>query len=295
VLGEKTQFRTALADDLPAVFADVTSIERVVMNLTINGRDAMPGGGCITVGTSTLTLNGEAKMRHPEARTGKFVCLSVTDTGTGMDEATRSRIFEPFFTTKGLNEGTGMGLATVYGIVKQHEGWIEVDTARGKGSTFRVYLPMTTREPEPAALPPSGTASDGGGQTIFVVEDDEAVRSLVVEILRSFNYNIFEAETGDSAIAQWEGLKDKVDLLLTDMVMPGKANGLDVARHCLTSKPELKVIYSSGYSSELFDSGVKLEDGVNYLPKPYLSGKLTSVIRRALDSCDAAPAMAGAS
>ena len=292
VLGEKTQFRTDLAGDLPAVFADVTSIEQVMMNLTINGRDAMPDGGTITIRTSVLTLDADAKARNPDARSGKFVCLSVTDTGTGMDEATRSHIFEPFFTTKGLNEGTGMGLATVYGIVKQHEGWIEVDTAPGKGSTFRAYIPATERRPEPELQPTHESASDGSGHTIFVVEDDAGVRSLVVEILRSYNYNVHEAETGDQAIARWEKLKDEVDLLLTDMVMPGKANGLDVARHCLSAKPGLKVIYSSGYSSELFESDVKIEDCVNYLPKPYLSGKLTTIIRNALDSSPAAPPMA---
>ena len=180
VLGEKTQVQRDLAENLPAVFADVTNVEQVMMNLTINGRDAMPDGGLITIRTATLTLNGDAKARHPEARSGKFVCLSVTDTGTGMDEVTRSRIFEPFFTTKGMNEGTGMGLATVYGIVKQHEGWIEVDTAVGKGTTFRIFLPSTERQPEPEAQPLAEQATDGGGYTILVVEDDEADRKSVV-------------------------------------------------------------------------------------------------------------------
>ena len=284
VLGEKVQFRTDLAENIPAVFADATGVEQVLMNLTINGRDAMREGGLITIRTSALTLNGDAKARHPEVRSGEFVCLSVTDTGTGMDEHTRAKIFEPFFTTKGLNEGTGMGLAIVYGIVKQHEGWIEVDTALGKGTTFRVLFPSTSRKPEHEAAPVAEHVTDGGGYTIFVVEDDEAVRCLVVDILRSFNYTVHEAETGEDAIARWEGLMDEVDLLLTDMVMPGKANGLDVARHCLSAKPGLKVIYTSGYSSELFASGEKLEDGVNYLPKPYLTGKLTAIIRQTLDS-----------
>ena len=287
VLGEKVQFRTDLAENVPAVFADATGVEQVLMNLTINGRDAMPDGGLITIRTSMLTLTGDAKARHPDARSGEFVCLSVTDAGTGMDENTRAKIFEPFFTTKGLNEGTGMGLATVYGIVKQHEGWIEVETVLGKGSTFRVVIPATTKIAEHESAPVSEHVTDGGGFTIFVVEDDEAVRSLVVDILRSFNYTVHEAETGDAAIAKWESLMDDVDLLLTDMVMPGKANGLEVARHCLATKPGLKVIYTSGYSSELFASGEKLEDGVNYLPKPYLTGKLTSIIRKALDSAPA--------
>ncbi len=290
LLGEKVALQTTLADGLRAVFADVTSVEQVVMNLVLNSRDAMPDGGTITITTSHLLLGSEASARHPDARPGEFICLAVADTGTGMDEATRNRIFEPFFTTKGLNKGTGMGLATVYGILKQHEGWVEVDSAPGKGSTFRVYLPSTTRAPDHGEMHQPDAVADDGGHTIMVVEDDEAVRSLVVEVLQSFNYNVIEAETGDAAIERWHGCRDEVDLLLTDMVMPGEANGLDVARHCIASKPNLKVIYTSGYSSELFGSGVHLEDGVNYLPKPYFSGKLTAIIRNALE-----PSAGGAS
>jgi CheY-like chemotaxis protein len=207
-----------------------------------------------------------------------------------MDEGTRSRIFEPFFTTKGLNKGTGMGLATVYGIVRQHDGWIEVETAVGVGSTFSVFLPSTERAVELDTKPAFSASSDGGNHTIFVVEDDAAVRSLVVEILQSFSYNVIEAETGDVAISLWPKIRDNVDLLLTDMVMPGSANGLDVARHCLADKPDLKVIFTSGYSSELFESNVNLQEGVNYLPKPYLSGKLTEIIQQALHGSPAASA-----
>ena len=283
VLGEKVVLQTTLLDGLRAIFADLTSVEQVLMNLTLNGRDAMPDGGTIAIRTSNLTLGSEASERNPDARAGEFIRLSVTDTGTGMDAATRDRIFEPFFTTKATNKGTGMGLATVYGIVKQHEGWVEVDTAPGKGSTFHVYLPSTNRTPEQNPEAHTDSVADGGNHTILVVEDDAAVRALVVEVLQSYNYNVIEAETGDAAIECWPSCMENVDLLLTDMVMPGEANGLDVAQHCMSSKPNLKVIYTSGYSSELFTSGVHLEDGVNYLPKPYFSGKLTTIIRNALD------------
>jgi PAS domain S-box-containing protein len=283
VMGEKTQLRTELAERIPAIFADVTSVEQILMNLTLNGRDAMPDGGTITIRTARISLNGNTPARHIDARSGEFIRLTVTDTGSGMNEEVRTRIFEPFFTTKPPNEGTGMGLATVYGIVKQHDGWIEVDTAVGKGSSFHVFLPSTTRTVELSTGTGFKPVPDDGGHTIFVVEDDAAVRSLVVEVLKSFNYNVIEAETGDAAIAQWPGCKDDVDLLLTDMVMPGEANGLEVARHCLGTKPNLKVIYTSGYSNELFESDVHLQDGVNYLPKPYLSGKLTAIIRNALN------------
>ncbi len=282
LLGEKTKLTTQLPGGLPNVFADTTSIEQVVMNLTLNARDAMPDGGTITLTTTQRTLTAEAAT-HPDAREGDFLCLSITDTGIGMDEITRSRIFEPFFTTKGLNKGTGMGLATVYGIVKQHNGWIELDTAPGKGTTFRVMLPATSEKAEREVHVNFAAVPDEGSHTIFVVEDDASVRSLVVEVLQSYNYHVIEAEHGDAAIALWPSIRARVDLLLTDMVMPGEANGLDVARHCLATKPELKVIYTSGYSSELFGSNVQLQDGVNYLPKPYLSSKLSAIIHAALE------------
>ena len=282
LLGEKTKLTTQLPGGLPNVFADTTSIEQVVMNLTLNARDAMPDGGTITLTTTQRTLTAEAAT-HPDAREGDFLCLSITDTGTGMDEITRSLIFEPFFTTKGLNKGTGMGLATVYGIVKQHNGWIELDTAPGKGTTFRVMLPATSEKAEREVHVNFAAVPDEGSHTIFVVEDDASVRSLVVEVLQSYNYHVIEAEHGDAAIALWPSIRARVDLLLTDMVMPGEANGLDVARHCLATKPELKVIYTSGYSSELFGSNVQLQDGVNYLPKPYLSSKLSAIIHTALE------------
>ncbi len=283
LLGERIELRTTLASGTPAIFADLTSIEQVLMNLTLNSRDAMPDGGVITIGTSRLTLGADAAARNPDARPGDYVCLSVADNGTGMDETTRSHIFEPFFTTKGTNKGTGMGLATVYGIVRQHEGWVEVDTAPAKGCTFHIYIPATTRAPELNEEHHPEAVADDGGHTILVVEDDAAVRSLVVEVLQSYNYNVIEAETGDAAIKRWPACKEEVDLVLTDMVMPGHANGLDVARHCTASKPNLRVIYTSGYSRELFGSDVRLEDGVNYLPKPYFSRKLTEIIRNALE------------
>jgi PAS domain S-box-containing protein len=297
LLGEKTQLHTTLAPGLHHVLADTTSLEQVLMNLTLNARDAMPEGGAITICTEHARLTEACVAGRTEARPGEFIRLSVIDTGTGMDEATRTRIFEPFFTTKGINKGTGMGLATVYGIVKQHDGWVEVNTQMGKGTTFHVYLPMTDRRAEAAAASAVLPSADNGDHTIFVVEDDEAVRTLVVEILESYQYRVISAENGDTAISMWPRVRDEVDLLLTDMVMPGTANGLDVARHCLQSKPALKVIYTSGYSSELFSSNVNLRDGVNYLPKPYLTGKLTAIIRSALEAESggmlAAPVSAG--
>jgi CheY-like chemotaxis protein len=219
---------------------------------------------------------------NPEARAGDFTLLTVTDTGTGMDESTRSRIFEPFFTTKETHKGTGMGLATVYGITKQHEGWIEVATEIGKGSQFRVFFPVTDRLAEPLEPCNHNAVSVGAESTILIVEDDEAVRSLVREVLDHSGYRVLEAEHGDAALEIWKDHSSEIDLLLTDMVMPGSVNGLELSQRLLAEQPDLKVIYTSGYSSELFGSDVRLEDGRNYLPKPYLSAKLTTILHRAL-------------
>ena len=175
-----------------------------------------------------------------------------------------------------------MGLATVYGITKQHDGWIEVATEIGQGSQFRVFFPSSDRAVEPFEvladyLPPAGNES-----TILVVEDDEAVRSLVREVLDHHGYRVLEAEHGEAALAIWKEHRHEIDLLLTDMVMPGSVNGLDLSQRLLAEEPDLKVIYTSGYSAELFGSDVQLEDGRNYLPKPYLSAKLTSILHQAL-------------
>jgi PAS domain S-box-containing protein len=282
LIGEQVELRCELADHLPAVWADQTGLEQVVMNLTLNARDAMPRGGRITIATEPRQITEEDRVDNPEAVPGEYVVLTVSDTGTGMDASTRAHIFEPFFTTKETNKGTGMGLATVYGIVKQHDGWIDVATELGQGSQFRIFIPTTDRAAEPLEHSPHHAPYAGDASTILVVEDDEAVRSLVREVLDHNGYHVLEAEHGEAALEVWEQHSDKIDLLLTDMVMPGSVNGLELSQRLLAQQPDLKVIYTSGYSSELFDSNVQLEDGRNYLPKPYLSAKLTNILRKAL-------------
>jgi CheY-like chemotaxis protein len=295
LIGEQVELRCNLADDLPPVWADQTGLEQVIMNLTLNARDAMPRGGSITITTGTQQIAESDLEQYTEAAPGRYVVLSVTDTGTGMDATTRARIFEPFFTTKETNKGTGMGLATVYGITKQHEGWIDVSTELGKGSQFRVFLPTTDRPAEPPENHAMDAAPTGDASTILVVEDDEAVRSLVREVLDHNGYRVLEAEHGEAALEVWKKHEGEIDLLLTDMVMPGSVNGLELSQRLLAKQPNLKVIYTSGYSSELFGSDVQLEDGRNYLPKPYLSAKLTSILRRALHPEDGAAAGSKAS
>jgi len=283
ILGERVELSCLGTPGLPPIYADQTSIEQVIMNLTLNARDAMPKGGRITIETHAAFLTAPNEETPADARPGAYVCLSVSDNGTGMDEATRARIFEPFFTTKEVSKGTGMGLATVYGIVRQHEGWIDVVTEPGQGSTFRVHLPATEKQAEAETTAAPDLDPSGANQTIFIVEDDNAVRSLVREMLEHYDYRVLEAESGDAALARWPEIRGEVELLLTDMVMPGEHNGLDLSRKLLADKPDLKVIYSSGYSSELFSSDVDLVEGRNYLPKPYLTSKLIAIVREAFE------------
>jgi two-component system cell cycle sensor histidine kinase/response regulator CckA len=274
-----------LLETLPAIFADQTNIEQIIMNLALNARDAMPKGGTITIVTECVDLTEETCGNEPGARPGRFVCLRVSDTGTGMDEATRLRIFEPFFTTKDIDKGTGMGLATVYGVVKQHEGWIEVDSAPGKGATFRVILPVTDKiaESKTPIIPTPIESAGPKKRTLLVVEDDSAVRSVVEVILSSVGYRVIEAANAAQALELWKRFRDEIDLILTDMVMPGSANGLELAALLRAERPDLKVIFTSGYSSDLFTSELTLQEGVNYLPKPYLSSKLIAILRQAFE------------
>ena len=282
VLGEKVQLECRCGEGLPLIFADQTGIEQIVMNLALNARDAMPKGGVIVLFTEMIEITARRRKLPPEARRGRYAVLGVEDTGIGMDEATRSRIFEPFFTTKDVNKGTGMGLATVYGIARQHDGWIEVQTVPGAGTTFRVHLPATEKllEPELPRVVPQPLP--GLQPTIFVVEDDASVRGLVKEVLEHHDFRVIEASSGDAALAMWPEIRDRVELLLTDMVMPGDHNGLELAEKLRADCAGLKVIYTSGYSAELFASNVQLQEGRNYLPKPYLSSKLVAMLREAL-------------
>ena len=287
LIGEHVALSWDFADALPSVWADQTGIEQIVLNLALNARDAMPKGGCIVIETRTAVFTPADTAQNPEIAPGEYVCLSIADTGTGMDAATRSRIFEPFFTTKPVDKGTGMGLATVYGITKQHDGWIDVATEVGRGSTFRVFLPITHRIAEPVVpeyFIPEPTLRE---YTVLVVEDDAAVRSLVKEVLVHNHYRVLEAGHAEAALAVWKTHGPKIDLLLTDIVMPG-VNGLELAEQLLSRRPELKVIYTSGYSSELFGTSLPLDEGRNYLPKPYLSAQLTDLVRSALEPATAA-------
>jgi PAS domain S-box-containing protein len=288
LIGEHIRLVTDLAPDLPAVFADDCNMEQIVLNLAVNARDAMPSGGTLTVRTEDVSVDDTHLRRVPDAVSGRYVCLSVRDTGIGMDLPTRTRIFEPFFTTKEVGKGTGMGLATVYGIVKQHDGWVEVESEAGQGAVFKIYLPVCGEAAEPDSRVISFAPRPlGDGRTVLVVEDDPSVRGLVKEILQHYHYRVLEAEDGEEALALAAEYSNEIVLLLTDMVMPRGISGRDLAVRLVADRPGLKVIYTSGYSPELFDSSLALEEGVNYLPKPYTSGMLAEILRGALETPDA--------
>jgi signal transduction histidine kinase len=220
LLGEDVVLETNYAPNLPRIEADTGMLEQVVMNLAVNARDAMPKGGRLSLTTASVEVGEDYASKHPESRAGTFACLTVTDTGCGMDSKTLERIFEPFFTTKEVGKGTGLGLATVYGILKQHEGWIEVGSEVGVGSTFKVYFPAVAAT-EDASNETSFIAGNvrGGKETILLVEDEPVVRELVREILNTYEYNVIEAESGVDALRVWDQHDGHIDLLLTDMVM----------------------------------------------------------------------------
>lgn len=285
LIGENIKLCFESANPLPPVEADAGMLEQVLMNLVVNARDAMPRGGVITIATSCLELDPETAAHAPDRRPGRFVRLTVADNGTGMDDATLKRIFEPFFTTKEAGKGTGLGLATVHGIVAQHRGWVEVDSAVGRGTTFQIFLPAMITAPSsaPDEDAPSAEPLKRGRETILVAEDEPTMRRVLCRMLRSLGYRVHEAENGQEAMRIWQRTHAEIDLLLTDMVMPEGLTGLELAERLQASRPGLKVIISSGYSAEIVHSGVPTRSGITYLPKPYDERTLADTVRSCLD------------
>jgi signal transduction histidine kinase/CheY-like chemotaxis protein len=288
LLGESISLQFFPAPDLPALYVDVGMMEQVLLNLVINSRDAMPKGGRLTLSTSQQTLDPVALVLNPEARPGRFVCLTVTDTGCGMDSATLGHMFEPFFTTKDIGKGAGLGLATVYGIMKQHQGWIVVESRVGVGSTFTLFLPDAGKGAvPPVPSPDTQTVTrqnmPSGTETILVAEDEPILRELVVNILEFCGYRTYQAETGPAAVKAWQEHRGDIKLLLTDMMMPGGMTGRQLAERLHQDDPGLKVIYTSGYSPGMAGKDIALLEGFNFLAKPYSPGKLAQVVRECLD------------
>lgn len=284
LIGEQVTLKCRYFDELPLVEADACSVEQVILNLAVNARDAMPSGGQLVIATNAIQVDAAFVARNPEAIPGDYVCLTVRDTGCGIDETTKNRLFEPFFTTKEVGKGTGMGLATAYGIVKQHNGWIEVESKSGFGSTFAVYLPASAKTPARKEKKQPMSQALGGKETILVVEDEEPVRRFVRDLLSEYGYTVRLASNGVEALELWKNDSDEIDLLLTDVVMPQQISGLELADRLTRDRHDLKVIYTSGYSIELLDRHFGSRSDVNFLPKPYHPLKLAEAVRSCLDA-----------
>lgn len=283
LLGENIALLCDLGADLPPVNADASMLEQIVVNLAVNARDAMPNGGRLTIGTKLETID-RPPAKNPAARPGRYVSVSVVDTGHGMDEATLSRLFEPFFTTKDIGKGTGLGLAMIYGIAKQHGGWIDVASAPNAGSKFKVYFPAlqdTDAIAEHESAPPIVLT---GTETILLVEDEPAVRQLIHNSLAKQGYTVLDAAHGIAAIELFKQQPDKIDLLLSDMMMPMGIRGDELALKLREYRPDLKVILMSGYSRALAESEQPLVPDSLFLPKPFAPHKVFQAVRHILDA-----------
>ena len=285
LIGENISMRFNAPGELPIIVGDSGMMEQVVMNLSLNARDAMPKGGVLTINLETVNLDKNYCDKHPGSHAGTCVRLRVNDTGIGMDATTLAHIFEPFFTTKDIGQGTGLGLATVYGIVKQHNGWVEVTSSPGRGTTFDVFFPAAkgvaladTVESEPAAAPASG-----GTETILIVEDEPVLREMTRSILENSGYRILEAASGKEALDVWKRRTGHVNLLLTDMMMPEGVSGMELADRLLGLQPGLKIIFTSGYTAHEIDTAVLTRTRAQFLQKPYSYDSLARIVRHSLD------------
>ena len=285
LLGETVTLDFTPPKELPLVQGDTGMMEQVIMNLCVNARDAMERGGTLSVELSVINVAEEYAQTHTEARAGKHVCLRVSDTGCGMDTYLISRIFEPFFTTKEVGKGTGLGLATVYGIVKQHNGWVEVTSQQNHGTTFNVFFPASDHTVKTVVeeITPNTTIT-GGKETVMIVEDEPVLREMAEMILEECGYRVFVAGNGREAIDLWQRHKNSVDLLFTDMVMPAGVSGVELANKLLGEKKDLRVVFASGYTvDDISTDFLTKNNNARFLQKPYTRNNLACAIRETLD------------
>jgi len=280
LIGENVDLITKLATDAGHTRADAGQLEQVLMNLVVNAKDAMPDGGTLTIQTQRISVDDSHRWGQTFIRRGSYVLLSVSDTGTGMDKETQSRIFEPFFTTKDKGKGTGLGLSTVYGIVKQSGGYVMVQSEEGRGTTFHIYLPHVDAPAESHAAPVARTAV-GGTETVLLVEDEESVRQLVRETLTVKGYRVIEAENGEAGLAAAANHEGKIDLVITDVVMPG-IGGRELVKRLAETRPETKVLYLSGYTEDAIGGEATIEMGAAFLQKPFTLQNLSRKVREVL-------------
>jgi two-component system, cell cycle sensor histidine kinase and response regulator CckA len=282
ILGEDIAVQVHYSNQPLYVQGDPGMMEQVLLNLAVNARDAMPKGGLLVIRISRRQVTSSDL--SPEAQPGTYGCLTVVDSGCGIHPDNIRRIFEPFFTTKEVGKGTGLGLATVYGIVKQHRGWIEVESELQRSSTFRVYIPQSEQSKPSTAEVQAVLPAPRGTETILVVEDEDPLRELVSHYLSNQGYQVLQAETGLQALQLWSNHKQRIDLVLTDLVMPEHMNGRELAQALLAERSDLKIIFTSGYSADVVGTDMILKSGLNYLQKPYQPQALARVIRNRLDT-----------
>ncbi len=280
IIGEDIQLQTMLSEEDPVVMADSGQIEQALMNLAANARDAMPEGGFLTIGTETIAIDNEFIKEHGFGKEGEYALIAVTDTGAGMDRETREKIFEPFFTTKEVGKGTGLGLSMVYGIIKQHEGHINVYSEPGRGTTFRIYLPLIETKVDkikPEVIQPAET----GTETVLLAEDESEVREFTKKMLEEYGYKVITAGSGQEAIDEFKAHKDKIRLLLLDVIMPNR-NGKEAYDAIKKIAPDIKVLFMSGYPADIILKHDIIEKGFAYIEKPASPTKLLKKMREAL-------------
>ncbi len=283
IIGEDIKLEWLPAPESLPLRADPGMIEQVLLNLAVNARDAMPRGGRLRVQTGTCTVDEAAAHFNPEARPGRHARLRVEDTGSGIPPEGLPHIFEPFFTTKEAGKGTGLGLATVYGVVQQHRGWVTVDSTPGQGTTFQVFLPLAARSAAaPASSAPVPTAV-GGHECLLLVEDDAALREATCQMLEGHGYRVLAAADGLQALALWKDHGRQVALVLTDLVMPGGVSGQDLVQRLRADRPDLKVVYTSGYSEAWRGQEIRLQPGERFVSKPCPIAQLLQTLRACLD------------
>lgn len=283
LLGERISVKKELAPATMPVVVDAGMIDQIIMNLAVNARDAMPDGGHLTLRTSDVVFDEQTLPAHPDAHPGEFAVLEIADTGEGIDADTRKRIFEPFFTTKEVGKGTGLGLSTVFGIVSQHKGWIDLQSELGKGTTFRFYLPAAAATDLRLSIEDKNTTFFQGHETVLVVEDEEAVSRMVERTLTASGYSVLTAANGVDAREVWRKNRDRIDLLVSDLVMPNGVSGLDIGREFLADRPELGVIFVSGYTADVIRDEGDVPEGCQFIPKPFTREDLMTAVRTRLN------------
>ena len=281
IIGEDVDLKVFTAPHESAVWADSVQMEQIAMNLATNARDAMPHGGLLMIEIEPVELTEEYVRTHAFAKPGRYMMLSVTDTGQGMDSSTKGKVFEPFFTTKEVGKGTGLGLSMVYGIVKQHNGYINVYSESGRGTTFKIYLPSIEGEPLPFEVKRSEEVV-GGTETILLAEDEPQVRELTATVLRAHGYTVIAAENGEEAVAKFKADPDGIDMVVLDVIMP-KKNGKAAFEKMNKIRPGVKALFLSGYTSNLIHTKGILDEGREFISKPFMPSSFLSRIRGILD------------